>query len=102
MLRQTQREGNNAGTPVASFQRQLREKRSGPIRVTRDNAPAYRGGAVWEFLRTLGLGLRLVSLPDYSPDFNADEAIWLGEGRSDRKPMFGEQGLGAGHCDRTA
>ena len=23
-----------------------------------------------------GLGLRLVNLPGYSPDFNADEAIW--------------------------
>ena len=29
-----------------------------------------------EYLRTPGLGLRLVNLPGYSPDFNADEAIW--------------------------
>ena len=29
-----------------------------------------------EYLRRLGLGLRLVNLPGYSPDFNADEAIW--------------------------
>ena len=29
-----------------------------------------------EFLQTLGLGLRLVNLPGYSPDFNADEAVW--------------------------
>ena len=27
-------------------------------------------------LRTPGLDLRLVNLPGYSPDFNADEAIW--------------------------
>ena len=29
-----------------------------------------------EYLRTPGLGLRLVNLLGYSPDFNADEAIW--------------------------
>ena len=29
-----------------------------------------------EYLRTPGLGLRLVNLPGYSPDFNGDEAIW--------------------------
>ena len=29
-----------------------------------------------EFLRAPGLGMRLVNLPGYSPDFNADEAIW--------------------------
>ena len=29
-----------------------------------------------EYLRRPGLGLRLVNLPGYSPDFNADEAIW--------------------------
>ena len=29
-----------------------------------------------EFLQTPGLGLQLVNLPGYSPDFNADEAVW--------------------------
>ena len=29
-----------------------------------------------EYLRTSGLELRLVNLPSYSPDFNADEAVW--------------------------
>ncbi len=29
-----------------------------------------------EYLGTPGLNLRLVNLPGYSPDFNADEAIW--------------------------
>ena len=29
-----------------------------------------------EYLGTPGLVLRLVNLPGYSPDFNADEAIW--------------------------
>ena len=41
-----------------------------------DNAPAHRGEAVREYIRTPGLNLRLVNLPGYSPDFNADEAIW--------------------------
>ena len=31
---------------------------------------------VREYLRTPGLNLRLLNLPGYSPDFNADEAIW--------------------------
>ena len=69
-------EGNsNAGTS-ASFLRQLRERHQGPLNVIWDNAPAHRGEAVREYLRTPGLGLRLVNLPGYSPDFNADEAIW--------------------------
>ena len=69
-------EGNNNGGTSAAFLGELREKYSGPLHVIWDNAPAHRGGAVREYLRTSGLGLRLVNLPGYSPDFNADEAIW--------------------------
>ena len=29
-----------------------------------------------EYLWTPGLNLRMMNLPGYSPDFNADEAIW--------------------------
>ena len=77
-------EGNsNSGTSVA-FLTQLKEQRPGSLRVIWDNAPAHRGEALREHLRTPGLGLRLVNpvsstgqaLPGYSPDFNADEAIW--------------------------
>ena len=69
-------EGNsNSGTSVA-FLKQLREKHPGPLQVIWDNAPAHRGEAVREYLRTPELELRLVNLPGYSPDFNADEAIW--------------------------
>ena len=69
-------EGNsNSGTSVA-FLEQLKERHPGPLQVIWDNAPAHRGEAVREYLRTLGLDLRLVNLPGYSPDFNADEAIW--------------------------
>ena len=69
-------EGNSdSGTSVA-FLKQLRGKYPGPLRVIWDNAPAHRGEAVREYLRTPNLGLRLINLPGYSPDFNADEAIW--------------------------
>ncbi len=69
-------EGNsNSGTSVA-FLTQLKEKHPGPLRVIWDNAPAHRGEAVREYLRTPGLELRLVNLLGYSPDFNANEAIW--------------------------
>ena len=66
---------SNAGTSSA-FLRQLAERHAGQLNVIWDNAPAHRGEAVREYLRTPGLGLRLVNLPGYSPDFNADEAIW--------------------------
>ncbi len=69
-------EGNsNSGTSVA-FLEQLRGKHTGPMRVIWDNGPAHRGEAVREYLRTPGLDLRLVNLPGYSPDFNANEAVW--------------------------
>ena len=54
-------EGNsNSGTSVA-FLEQLREKHPGPLQVIWDNAPAHRGEAVREYLRTPGLDLRLVN-----------------------------------------
>ena len=66
---------SNAGTSVA-FLEQLRERHGNRLNVIWDNAPAHRGGAMREYLRTPGLGLRLVNLPGYSPDFNADKAVW--------------------------
>ena len=66
---------SNSGTSVA-FLRQLRERHHSRSNVIWDNAPAHRGEAVREYLRTPGFGLRLVNLPGYYPDFNADEAIW--------------------------
>ena len=66
---------SNSGTSAALLD-QLRQRHSGPLQVIWDNAPAHRGEAVREYLRRPGLGLRLVKLPGYSPDFNADEAIW--------------------------
>ena len=69
-------EGNrNSGTSVG-FLTQLSERHPGQLKVIWDNAPAHRGEAVREYLRTPGLALRLINLPGYSPDFNADEAVW--------------------------
>ena len=69
-------EGNsNAGTSVA-FLEQLRGRHGGRLNVIWDNAPAHRGEVLREYLRMPGLNLRLVNLPGYSPDFNADEAVW--------------------------
>ena len=39
----------------------LRQRHSGPLGVIWDNAPAHRGEAVREYLRTPGLGLRLMN-----------------------------------------
>ena len=54
-------EGNsNSGTSAASLER-LRQRHSGPLNVIWDNDPAHRGEAVREYLRTPGLGLRLMN-----------------------------------------
>ena len=60
----------------ATFLQQLRAKHSGPLIVIWDNGPAHRGEPIRTYLGTPDLSLRLVALPAYSPDFNADEAIW--------------------------
>ena len=65
---------NNSGTSFA-FLQLLKGKHPGSLRVIWDNVPAHRGEALREYLRTPGLGLRLVNLQGYSPDFNADDAI---------------------------
>ena len=90
-------EGNsNSGTSEA-FLRQLRERHFGPLNVIWDNAPAHRGEAVREYLRTPGLALRLVNLPGYSPDFNADEAVWSwAREEATGNLCLGDQGSGAG------
>ncbi len=69
-------QGNSNAETSTAFLTQLREKHTGPLIVLWDNAPAHHGDAMRAYLATPGLCLRLVSLPGYSPDFNADEAIW--------------------------
>ena len=71
-----EREGNsNAGT-YTIFLRQLRAQHTQPLTVICENSPAHRGDAIRAYLSTPNLNLRLVNLPSYSPDCNADEAIW--------------------------
>ena len=69
-------EGNSNAETSTAFLKQLREKHTGRLIVLWDNAPAHRGDAMRAYLATPDLGLRLVNLPGYSPDFAADEAIW--------------------------
>ena len=68
--------GNSNSETSAAFLDRLRQRHSGPLDVIWDRAPEHRGEAVREYLRTPGLELMPVNLPGYSPDFNADEAIW--------------------------
>ena len=69
-------EGNSNSATSTAFLQQLRRHHTEPLIVIWDNSPAHRGDAIRAYLTTLGLNLRLVNLPSYSPDFNADEAIW--------------------------
>jgi transposase len=68
--------GNSTAATSVAFLRQLRAHHSGPLIVIWDKGPAHRGEALRTYLATPDLDLRLVPLPAYSPDFNADEAIW--------------------------
>ena len=68
--------GNSNAATSTAFLRQLRARHTEPLTVIWDDSPVHRGDAVRAYLTTPGLRLRLVNLPSYSPDFNADEAIW--------------------------
>ena len=68
--------GNSNAETSTAFLQQLRENHPGPLVVIWDNGPAHRGEAIRSHLATPDLHLRLVALPAYSPDFNADEAVW--------------------------
>jgi transposase len=69
-------EGNSSAETSATFLQQLRAHHTEPLVVFWDNAPAHGGEPIRDYLRTPDLRLRLVRLPAYSPDFNADEHIW--------------------------
>ncbi len=69
-------EGNSNAATSTAFLRQLRAQHPEPLTVIWDNSPAHRGDAIRAYLTTPDLNLRLVNLPSYSPDLNADEAIW--------------------------
>jgi transposase len=67
---------NSTAETSAGFLAHLRARHSGPLIVIWDNAPAHGGAPLRAYLATPGLHLRLVRLPAYSPDFNADEHVW--------------------------
>ena len=68
--------GNSNSATSADFLRQLRARHTEPLTVIWDNSPAHRGDALRAYLTTPGMNLCLVNLSSYSPDFNADEAVW--------------------------
>ena len=69
-------EGNSNAAASTAFLQQQRGQHPQPLIVIWDNSPAHRGDAIRAYLTTPNLNLRLVNLPSYSPDFNADEVIW--------------------------
>ena len=70
-------EGNSNSATSTAFLQQLRARHTQPLTVIWDNSPAHRGDELRAYLTTPGLNLRLVNLSSYSPDFNADEAVWV-------------------------
>jgi transposase len=68
--------GNSCAETTAAFLRQLRAAHPEPLVVIWDNGPAHGGDAIRAYLTTPDLRLRLIRLPAYSPDYNADEHIW--------------------------
>ncbi len=68
--------GTSSSATSAAFLQQLRANHPEPLIVIWDNGPAHGGEDVRTYLTTPGLALRVLRLPAYSPDFNADEAIW--------------------------
>lgn len=75
-VEEMQPDGNCTAETSAAFLRQLRRNHPEPLIVIWDNGPAHRGEPIRELLATPDVRLRLVPLPGYSPDYNADEAIW--------------------------
>jgi transposase len=69
-------EGTSTAETSVAFLRQLRASHPESLIILWDNGPAHGGDALRAYLATPDLCLRLVRLPAYSPDFNADEAIW--------------------------
>ncbi len=69
-------DGNSNAETSTSFLKQLRDHHAAPLVVFWDNAPAHGGDALRDYLATPDVRLRLVRLPAYSPDFNADEHLW--------------------------
>jgi len=68
--------GTSSAATSAVFLTQLRANHAEPLIIIWDNSPVHGGEAMRTYLDTPELGMRICRLPAYSPDFNADEAIW--------------------------
>ena len=68
--------GNSSAATSVAFLQQVRAHHPEPLIVIWDNGPAHGGDALRTYLTTPNLRLRLVRLPAYSPNFNADEHLW--------------------------
>lgn len=68
--------GTSSAATSVTFLQQLRAAHTEPLVVIWDNGPAHRGEELRTYLTTPDLRLRLIALPAYSPDYNADEAVW--------------------------
>lgn len=69
-------EGTCTAKTSVAFLQALREDYTGELIVIWDNAPGHHGPTLREYLATPDLGLQLIALPAYSPDFNAAEELW--------------------------
>jgi transposase len=69
-------DGYSSTEASVTFLQQLRAHSSAPLVIFWDNSPVHGGDALRAYLSTPDLRLWLVRLPAYSPDYNADEAIW--------------------------
>jgi transposase len=69
-------EGTSSSATSVAFLRHLRAHHAGPLIIIWDNGPAHGGEAMRTYLETPDLAMQICRLPAYSPDFNADEAIW--------------------------
>ena len=68
--------GTSSSATSAAFLQQLRANHAEPLMIIWDNGPAHGGEAMRTYLETPALDVQVYRLPAYSPDFNADEAIW--------------------------
>jgi transposase len=69
-------DGYSSPEASVTFLKQLSAATSGPLVIFWDNSPAHGGEPLRHYLTTPKLQMQLVKLPPYSPDYNADEAIW--------------------------
>jgi transposase len=69
-------DGNSCAETSVAFLHHLRGRHPEPLIVIWDNSPAHHGAPLRAHLATPHVRLRLVRLPAYSPDFNADEHVW--------------------------